>query len=110
MDIYDRGAKKWTSLMLPEHVEALKELFATYDHQQKPILDEQEMQVNAYKLRTALVSQQIIEVTYFKDHHFHVVLGEVKEIELEKRYVIVKERRIKLDDIVQVSSEFDLFY
>ncbi|GEN31675.1 hypothetical protein HNQ35_002040 [Cerasibacillus quisquiliarum] len=41
--IKDRGTKKWTSIMLPEHVKALKQLLADERKEQKPLLDEQHL-------------------------------------------------------------------
>ncbi|HEY4601282.1 MAG TPA: YolD-like family protein [Cerasibacillus sp.] len=51
--IKDRGTKKWTSIMLPEHVKALRELNKELDKVQKPILDEQKIWENEVKLQMA---------------------------------------------------------
>lgn len=53
--IKDRGTKKWTSIMLPEHVKALRELNAELNKVEKPILDEQiygKMKLSCRWLRT----------------------------------------------------------
>ena len=39
--IRDRGMIKWTAMMLPEHVQSLKNLLVDDEKIQKPILDEQ---------------------------------------------------------------------
>ena len=52
--VNDRGTKKWTSLMLPEHVEILKKVFAEQSYQTKPILDEQQVVENERILKHAL--------------------------------------------------------
>lgn len=39
--IKDRGTIKWTAMMLPEHVQHLKELVIDERRVEKPILDEQ---------------------------------------------------------------------
>jgi len=36
----DRGNIKWTSLMLPEHVQMVKEIWKEEEKVQKPVLDE----------------------------------------------------------------------
>lgn len=41
MDIKDRGTIKWTAMMLPEHVELLKQLEHEQQKVKKPELDEQ---------------------------------------------------------------------
>ncbi|WP_156289185.1 YolD-like family protein [Oceanobacillus salinisoli] len=56
----DRGSIKWTSLMLPEHVELLKEWWQEDKKVDMPILDSQQMEeinnqlIHAYKLCTAV--------------------------------------------------------
>ncbi|RDW22085.1 YolD-like family protein [Oceanobacillus chungangensis] len=53
----DRGTIKWSSLMLPEHVELLKELWKEDEKVTKPLLDPQQIEVihndlmEAYRLR-----------------------------------------------------------
>ncbi|GGF28051.1 hypothetical protein GCM10010954_28930 [Halobacillus andaensis] len=37
----DRGTIKWTSLMLPEHVEMVQEIFKEQEREEKLQLDEQ---------------------------------------------------------------------
>lgn len=45
MTIRDRGRIKWTSLMLPEHVKTLRNLWNDeYERVPKPILDEMELE------------------------------------------------------------------
>lgn len=51
--IKDRGTKKRTSIMLPEHVKALKELNEELNKVQNPILDERKMWENEVKLQMA---------------------------------------------------------
>jgi len=36
----DRGTKKWTSIMLPEHAKMLEHIWKESEHKDKPILDE----------------------------------------------------------------------
>lgn len=63
--IKDRGTKKWTSLMFPEHVEQLKQVFAEEKREAKPILDEQyKMDINR-KLQDAFVLHDEVEITYY---------------------------------------------
>lgn len=42
--IKDRGTIKWTAMMLPEHVQSLKNLLVDEEKIPKPILDEQEIE------------------------------------------------------------------
>ncbi|MDL4839717.1 YolD-like family protein [Aquibacillus rhizosphaerae] len=63
--VNDRGTIKWTSLMLPEHVEMLKKLWNEDKTQTKPLLDEQELeQINLIMLE-ALESKFLVSITVF---------------------------------------------
>ncbi len=71
----DRGAIKWTSLMLPEHVQALKQLYDQQNHKPKPILDEQKIEEIEFALQFACKDDLSISVTYYKDYDFKTVQG-----------------------------------
>ena len=49
----DRGTIKWTSLMLPEHVEAIQKLWKEDDRVEKAILDEQQLEELEFALQRA---------------------------------------------------------
>ncbi len=42
--IRDRGTIKWTAMMLPEHVQSLKDVLVDEQRIKQPILDEQEIE------------------------------------------------------------------
>ena len=56
----DRGTKKWTALMLPEHVALLKKVWSEDKAINRPILDSQELEMmnrqlgQAYELRISV--------------------------------------------------------
>lgn len=54
MDIFDRGNKKWTSLMPPEHVAILKGMGIDYHKTDKPLPVEYQLQEIDLKINTAL--------------------------------------------------------
>src|SRR5690625_132549 len=103
MKVHDRGTKKWVSLMLPEHVEMLKEVFVEY--KEKPILDEQQMIEIDQKLKYALKEKVEIEMTYYKRGTFKKVNGRLQSIDQWCGYIVLLNEcghRISLGDIVQV--------
>ncbi|GAB3801050.1 YolD-like family protein [Virgibacillus kimchii] len=59
--VNDRGNIKWTSLMLPEHVQLIKEMWEEDDKKEKPILDEQQIEEIIMKLRMALHDNLTVE-------------------------------------------------
>lgn len=103
MKVNDRGTKKWTPLMLPEHLKMLQDVFAEQNQKEKPILDEQQLMENTMMLQEAIANDLTIEITYFKDHDFHNVDGKVSFIQTQNRYLQLDNARINLDDIIEVN-------
>lgn len=86
--------------MLPEHVEALKNMFAEQAYQKKPILDEQQMMENESILKHAIHDHLMIKIKYFKDHDFQMVQGEVANIVDD--HLWIGHQKIHLRDIIEV--------
>jgi len=98
----DRGTKKWTSIMMPEHAKMLEHIWSESEHKDKPILDEQQLIENEMSLQEAIQNDLEIEVTYFKDHDLHTAKGEVLFIQTQNRYLRLDNIKVKLDDIIEV--------
>ncbi|GIO24094.1 YolD-like family protein [Oceanobacillus sp. J11TS1] len=79
-NIHDRGTMKWTSLMLPEQVELLKELRQQRERKEKPILDEDQLEYNGFSLMEAAKEEKMVWIKYFKDYDFHEVTGYVETL------------------------------
>ena len=67
----DRGTMKWSSLMLPEHVEILQELWQEDRYEKKPTIDEQQMEWNEQLLQEAYINQSLIQVTHYNAGTYH---------------------------------------
>lgn len=62
----DRGTIKWTSLMLPEHVEELKRLWDETKLMTKPQLDEQQLEEINQLCLDAFTNGQPVQISYYK--------------------------------------------
>ncbi|HLR71312.1 MAG TPA: YolD-like family protein [Pseudogracilibacillus sp.] len=103
MNVHDRGTMKWVSLMLPEHVEMLKEVFVEY--KEKPILDEQKMTEIDRTLKYALKYQVTIEMTYYEDGDFLTLRGKLAEIDQWRGYIVLRNENgghISLSNMIDV--------
>ncbi len=105
--IRDRGTKKWTAMMLPEHVKMLKELNVDYYRKKKPVLDEQELEQINETLHIAMELNQPLIFTVWFDGFFEDVEGTVHFIDQINRkihVVDIKENvhKIKFDAIAEV--------
>lgn len=107
MDDYikDRGTKKWNSMMLPEHVEAVKDVFAEEERKEKPILDEQQkMEINA-NIKRALRDDLLIEITYYAAFDYKKVSGNLLSADVFQGFVKLDDdcmTEIKFDDILDI--------
>src|SRR5690625_1401330 len=103
MQVQDRGTKKWVSLMLPEHVDMLKEVFLEY--KEKPVLDEQQMIEIDQKLKFALETDEVIEMTYYERGMFKKTNGRLEKVDQSCGYIMLLNehgQQIPLGDIIDV--------
>lgn len=95
----DRGTKKWTSLMLPEHQEMIQKLWAEDEYKEKPVLSEQQLEENEFILQEAIRDGSEIQIKYYNNHDFYFIRGSTI---IENGNLVIKEATIKLDDIIEI--------
>lgn len=101
--IRDRGRKKWTSLMLPEHVELLKELWDEENQREKPILEEQMKEFIEKKILNSYVTQRCIGVKYYKNNQILSVQGKIIHLDQQKGQITFQcGMNIQLGNIISV--------
>ena len=66
--VFDRGSIKWASLMLPEHVKALREWIGDEKNPKArtPIFDEQMNETFDRILRDALETRHLLSITFIE--------------------------------------------
>lgn len=77
---YDRGNKKWTALMLTEHLKELRKDEDDHDKVSRPQLDELDLQTMQEEVDRALSSKLETRITTWKDGRFHFYRGIVHEV------------------------------
>jgi len=105
-EIRDRGTKKWTSIMLPEHVEALKKMYAEEERKDKPILDEQKKIEIDFLLKAALNNDATVKIQYYADYDYCTVEGKLLMIDVLGGYLKIEHNDLEdvyLQDILDVS-------
>jgi predicted AAA+ superfamily ATPase len=73
--IRDRGAIKWTSMMLPEHVKLLRDWAEEDLDQQKPELDEQQLEAMNSLLFDAMEARKQLVITYYENRRHKLLIG-----------------------------------
>ena len=101
--VNDRGTKKWTSLMLPEHIKMLEDIWKEDKKKIKPMMDEQLQIEFGSLLQLALKDDLTVEVTYHADFNFHTTKGKLTMIDALNRRVQFSYKEINMDDITEVT-------
>ncbi|QKY71657.1 YolD-like family protein [Lentibacillus sp. CBA3610] len=79
--INGRGTIKWTSLMMPEHVQMLNDYWKQQEWKEEPILDEQQKEYTEMKLQLAIYNDLTFELTYFQGHDFQNIKGKLDKVD-----------------------------
>jgi hypothetical protein len=105
--IKDRGLKKWTAMVLPEHRLALMKLSLDQQYIEKPNLDEQQLAQINQVINEAMANNQIVEVDYYKDHSYQTISGRIifldwltRSIKLEDEHK--KTHYLVLDNVLDI--------
>ncbi|WP_175074325.1 YolD-like family protein [Terribacillus sp. AE2B 122] len=81
----ERGSIKWTSLMLPEHIQELKQLRQRHYDVNQPILSEDQQEEIQRKVREAYESTAPVTVEYYENKRIHSVSGTIDKVNLTMR-------------------------
>jgi hypothetical protein len=104
--VNDRGSIKWTSLMLPEHVELLRTIWREDKRVTKPKLDEQELEVLNIRLLEAYNEQQLIQIEYYQNGRMVNIRGGIKKFDQLSQTVVIQsseeETAVPFTDIYRV--------
>ncbi|MFD2133355.1 YolD-like family protein [Pseudogracilibacillus auburnensis] len=103
MKVNDRGTMKWTSIMLPEHIEALNKMWEEQDHKEMPEIDEQQIAENNLLLQDALENDLQIRIKYFADHDHKIIVGYLLHIDILNKRLFLNDIEINLEHIIEVT-------
>lgn len=92
--IFDRGSIKWASLMLPEHVKALREWRdgEKRPNAKKPAWDGQMAEALDARLKEALARRRPVSVAFIRDGERRTVIGMIEKTDPVSRSVTVRDR------------------
>ncbi|MDM5199265.1 YolD-like family protein [Fictibacillus enclensis] len=105
--IRDRGAMKWTAMMLPEHVMKLREFDWDQNKKVKPELDEQQLELIEETICEAMAENLDLCFTYFEWEDFHLLIGKVHYMDVYKKQIRIVDlhedlHKINFCDLVDV--------
>ncbi|RDW19604.1 YolD-like family protein [Oceanobacillus arenosus] len=86
----DRGTIKWSSLMLPEHVEMLKELWKEDEKVQKPVLDQQQIEIIHNDMMNAYHSGSAVTLTSYQNATISHLSGVITKLDQFRKSIILQ--------------------
>ncbi|WP_404452787.1 YolD-like family protein [Virgibacillus necropolis] len=86
----DRGTIKWTSLMLPEHVELLKQMWQEDKRERQPIMDPQEIELINQQVVESYENQIVILLTYYQNGRRHDAIGRISKLHPQTKKISLK--------------------
>ncbi|MFC2948509.1 YolD-like family protein [Virgibacillus sediminis] len=97
--VNDRGTKKWTSIMMPEHTKLLEEMWKQQDYRERPMLNDHQIEDINIALQLALKDDLTVEIEYFKNHYYHKTKGKLLSVDVLSQYIQINNDCIPLPNI-----------
>lgn len=90
--IRDRGNIKWTAIMLPEHVAAVKQEVINLEKVNQPILDEDRLTEIEMLIHEAMEYNLQLEFKLFKKGYIESIIGHTHFIDYIKKEFRIKDK------------------
>lgn len=108
--IRDRGTIKWTSMMLPEHVQLLKKVAINEEKIMKPELDEQAIEEFEFLICEAMEFNSPLVLEVFENGFCKTLSGTVHYINHLKSQLILQDdnglfHHIRFDKLINIQQE-----
>ncbi|MFC3040517.1 YolD-like family protein [Virgibacillus xinjiangensis] len=104
--VNDRGNMKWTSLMLPEHIQMLKDMWEDREARPMPILDEQKLTEINRVLQMAAHDSLPVEIKYYNGRDYLTAKGKISRINpLDNCIQLEGQGKIMADQVLDVYIE-----
>ncbi|KAA0964931.1 YolD-like family protein [Sporosarcina sp. ANT_H38] len=107
--IRDRGTKKWTAMMLSEHVRELRIWKDKDNYEERPLLDDFDLQAIQYEIEVAYKRKCLTFVKSWENGKIILHSGVIKEIDVESMCITIYgpfgKDRILVKDIIGVRCE-----
>ncbi|MDV6377173.1 YolD-like family protein [Sporosarcina sp. GW1-11] len=102
----DRGSIKWTSLMLPEHLERLREWQQADDYIERPVLTDWELQAMQETLDVASRRRCEVYLKTWHDGEVRYHQGVIEALNLQSAVIILRDpfgtEKIQVANIIDV--------
>ncbi|MFC2949868.1 YolD-like family protein [Virgibacillus sediminis] len=101
--VNDRGNIKWSSLMLPEHIQLLKDMWKEREAKPKLLLDEQQWTEINRNLEVAVHEELPVEIKYYNGRDYLTAKGKISRVDVLNGYIQLEgQGRIALGNVIDV--------
>ncbi|MEW4370081.1 YolD-like family protein [Paenibacillus kandeliae] len=105
----DRGNKKWSAMLLPEHRDRLRQMALNEHNINRPTLDADQQEELNHQLHTCLAEQSQVRIVYFQKQAWAEVMGIIQKCDMLQRmlYVIDSDlqiTKVRLHDIRMIET------
>ncbi len=104
----DRGTIKWASLMLPEHVKLLQDMWQDDYRMTKPVLDSQEIEMLNAQILEAFESGTTVSMSMYSDGEIFEHIGVIIKLDSQTNNIILQspdsaQETIPFNDILSIT-------
>ena len=93
-------------MMLPEHVEMLRELKESQMYEEKPVIDEQQLAIINEEIYFAFEAKKQVCITYFDDNKYKKIIGILTNLDFVFQSLSISQEnkvvKIQLPQIIDV--------
>ncbi|OUM87030.1 MAG: hypothetical protein BAA01_16595 [Bacillus thermozeamaize] len=94
--IFDRGSKKWVSLMIPELREGLEQWF-NEEVKERPEMDEQLREELSWRIHQAWKTERKVTIRYWGEHGEREAVGRIVRFEMDALRLVTDDGKIHID-------------
>lgn len=99
----DRGMMKWNAFnALLAHGSNVRKMMLERKKIPKPILSSDQIEDLNIKMSIAIEDNREIEVAFYNQGYVLLAEGEIKNVDLVNRILVLPDIRIRLDDLLQI--------
>lgn len=100
---HDRKMMKWMPFnALLEQGDHLRELIDARNHEEKPILSDDQLAELNYDLERAYMTQELVEISYFKQNKRHKTKGHIHQIDVQNKMLMINDQGLYAEEVLKI--------
>jgi len=101
---HDRKMMKWMPFnALLEQGDHLRELIEARSQEDKPMLSDDQLVELNYDLQRAYMSQELVEIAYFKQYKRHFIKGHIHQIDIQNKMIVIAKEGLYAEEVLKIT-------